>query len=173
MIYDLTSTDAHFAWTCTQFRCCMLYTASYASFVIESPDNILHSDTDVIQTQVRRQYILYSLFWGCICISTLYICIYIYCWSAEISVAMATVPLVVGRTRKETNSAPPFWNRYSRRVSWQLCCNSRLLPASRWTRLSCSTTARACSCWSARHFTSCMSVLHFLLPRPISIKFSS
>lgn len=44
---------------------------------------------------------------------------------------MATVPLVVGRTRKETNSAPPFWNRYSRRVSWQLCCNSRLLSASR------------------------------------------
>ena len=129
MIYGLTSTDAHFVWACTQFRCCMLYTASYASFVIESPNNILRSDTDVIQTQVRRHYILYSLFGGCICISTTYI--YIYCWSAEISVAMATVALVVGRTRKETNSAPPFWNRYSRRVSWQLCCNSRLLPASR------------------------------------------
>ena len=107
----------------------MLYTASYASCVIEFPNSILRCDTDETQTHLRRHYSLYSLFCGYICISTLYI--YIYCWSAEIPVAMATVPLVVGRTRKETNSAPPFWNRYSRRVSWQLRCNSRLPSASR------------------------------------------
>jgi len=152
----------------------MLYTASYASFVIESSNNILRSDTDVIQTQVRRRYILYSLFWGYICISTLYIYIYI-----------------VDPQRFPLRWQPSRWLSVERGRKQTVRRHFGIATAGEWA----GSFAATVGCFQ-RHevmdpiflfynrrsmfllvgetlYFMYLSVLHFLLPRPISIKLSS